>query len=62
MKTLHTVLSELEEAVDFFKRYEYVDRILELAMITVSEKMGGRGVGTRLVQVMSSAYLAINSI
>ncbi|XP_063865716.1 arylalkylamine N-acetyltransferase-like 2 [Scylla paramamosain] len=50
VKTLHTVLSVLETAVDFFKCYQNVDRILELAMITVPEKMGGRGVGRRLVQ------------
>lgn len=55
VKTLHTVLSVLETAVDFFKRYQNVDRILELAMITVPEKMSGRGVGRRLVQVMSAA-------
>ncbi|XP_045608037.1 arylalkylamine N-acetyltransferase-like 2 isoform X2 [Procambarus clarkii] len=50
VKTLHKVLSILETAVDFFSRYEKVDRILELAMITVSEKYSGRGVGRRLVQ------------
>ncbi|KAG0723069.1 hypothetical protein GWK47_043327 [Chionoecetes opilio] len=50
VKTLHTVLSVLEAAVDFFARYQCVDRILELAMITVSEQMGDRGVGRRLVQ------------
>lgn len=51
VRTLHTVLSVLEEAVDFFARYEEVDRILELAMITVSEQYSGRGVGKKLVQV-----------
>ncbi|XP_047499562.1 arylalkylamine N-acetyltransferase-like 2 [Penaeus chinensis] len=50
VRTLHTVLSVLEAAVDFFSRYENVDRILELAMITVSEEFSGRGVGRRLVQ------------
>lgn len=50
VKTLHTVLSVLEAAVDFFSRYQKVDRILELAMITVSEEFSGRGVGRRLVQ------------
>ncbi|KAG0723245.1 hypothetical protein GWK47_043039 [Chionoecetes opilio] len=50
VRTLHTVLSVLEAAVDFFARYKKVDRILELARIIVSEKMGGRGVGRRLVQ------------
>nr|XP_053631715.1 arylalkylamine N-acetyltransferase-like 2 isoform X1 [Cherax quadricarinatus] len=50
VKTLHTVLSVLETAVDFFARYEKVNRILELAMITVAEEHGGRGVGKRLVQ------------
>lgn len=45
------MLSVLEAAVDFFSRYENVDRILELAMITVSEEFSGRGVGRRLVQV-----------
>lgn len=45
------MLSVLEEAVDFFARYEEVDRILELAMITVSEQYSGRGVGKKLVQV-----------
>ncbi|KAK4299633.1 hypothetical protein Pmani_028092 [Petrolisthes manimaculis] len=50
VRTLHTVLSVLEEAVDFFARYEEVDRILELAMITVSEEYSGRGVGKKLVQ------------
>ncbi|KAG0717837.1 hypothetical protein GWK47_053642 [Chionoecetes opilio] len=52
VKTLHTVLSVLEAAVDFFARYQCVDRILELAMITVSEQMGDRGVGRRLVQAV----------
>ncbi|KAG0720840.1 hypothetical protein GWK47_047631 [Chionoecetes opilio] len=33
-----------------FARYQCGDRILELAMITVSEQMGDRGVGRRLVQ------------
>ncbi|KAG0717838.1 hypothetical protein GWK47_053642 [Chionoecetes opilio] len=56
VKTLHTVLSVLEAAVDFFARYQCVDRILELAMITVSEQMGDRGVGRRLVQVSSAPH------
>lgn len=51
MKTLHTILSVLEAAVDFFQRYEKVDRILELAMMTVSPELAGCGVGRRLVQV-----------
>lgn len=59
VKTLHTVLSVLETAVDFFKRYQNVDRILELAMITVPEKMAGRGVGRRLVQVMGADVSAV---
>ncbi|XP_064080937.1 uncharacterized protein LOC135197774 isoform X1 [Macrobrachium nipponense] len=50
VRTLHTVLSVLEAAVDFFSRYEKVDKILELAMITVPEEYSGRGVGRRLVQ------------
>ncbi|XP_050727862.1 uncharacterized protein LOC127004344 [Eriocheir sinensis] len=50
VKTLHTILSVLEAAVDFFERYEKVDRILELAMMTVSPELAGRGVGRRLVQ------------
>lgn len=50
----------LEAAVDFFARYEKVDRILELAMITVSEKLAGRGVGRRLVQVMRNIYTVIS--
>ncbi|KAG0723942.1 hypothetical protein GWK47_041663 [Chionoecetes opilio] len=51
------VLSVLEAAVDFFARYQCVDRILELAMITVSEQMGGRGVGRQLVQFSPRAAL-----
>ncbi|CAL4058731.1 unnamed protein product, partial [Meganyctiphanes norvegica] len=46
--TLHAVLSVLETSVDFFERFD-VDKILELAMITVSEAFSGKGVGRRLV-------------
>lgn len=60
VRTLHTVLSILEAAVDFFSRYENVDKILELAMITVSEEFSGRGVGRRLVQVKLRCYFPVN--
>ncbi|XP_076044066.1 arylalkylamine N-acetyltransferase-like 2 [Oratosquilla oratoria] len=50
VKTLHTVLSVLEEAVDFYEQYD-VTKILELAMITVSAEYAGRGIGKKLVQI-----------
>jgi len=49
VKTLHTVLSVLEASVDFFAKSS-VQKILELAMITVSAEYSGRGVGRCLVQ------------
>lgn len=50
VRTLHTVLATLEEAVDFFARYEKVNSILEFAMLSVLDEYSGKGIGRKIIK------------